>query len=175
MSRQRYQLSKEQQQELQSNYHNSREAKERSRYQALRLYGQGRTVADIMEITGCSETSLNEWWSKYRSHGIGSLKDHRQGGNSAKLSREQIVDLKERLESYSPQNLFGPESRGGQYWSVPDLKRAVEQWYDVRYKSLTSYRELFERCGFSYQRPAQVYRSRSETKVAEFEAELEKK
>jgi len=174
MSRQRYQLSEEQLKELQASYHNSSESKEKTRYQAVRLYGQNRTVEDIMDITGCSQTSLGEWWNKYRKQGVAGLKDHRQGGNSAKLSREQIVNLKERLESYSPQELFGPESSGGEQWSVPDLQRAVDQWYGVRYKSTTSYRDLFKRCGFSYQRPAKVYRSRSESKVAEFEAGLEK-
>lgn len=175
MSRERYPLNQEQLKELQASYHNSLEAKERTRYQAIRLYGQGRTVTEIMDITGCSRTSLNEWWSKYRQQGVAGLKDHRQGGNSAKLSREQVVDLKERLESYSPQQLYGSDSVGGEYWSVPDLKRVVEQWYGVRYKSLSSYRDLLARCGFSYQHPAQVYRSRSETKVVEFEAMLEKK
>lgn len=175
MSRQRYQLSQEQLKELQASNHNSSEAKERTRYQGVRLYGQGRTVTEIMDITGCSGTSLNEWWSKYRQQGVAGLKEQRQGGNRAKLSREQVVDLKERLETYSPQQLYGSDSVGGEYWSVADLKRVVEQWYGVRYKSVSSYRELLARCGFSYQRPAQVYRSRSETKVVEFEAMLEKK
>ena len=82
--------------------------------------------------------------------------------------------MQERLELYRPPQVFGPDSVGGEYWSVPDLKRAVKQWYDVSYNSLSSNREIFARCGFSYQRPAQVYRSRSVTKVVEFEAGLEK-
>lgn len=174
MSRQRYQLSENQLKELQASYRNSRKTDEQTRYQAVRLYGQGRPVEDVMDITGCSQTSLYEWWSKYRTKGISGLKDHRLGGNHRKLSPEQVAELKEQLAMYTPQQLFGPESIGGEYWSVPDLQRAVERWYGVRYKSKTSYRELFNRCGFSYQRPAKVYRSRSETKVAEFEAALEK-
>ncbi|MCL4876314.1 MAG: winged helix-turn-helix domain-containing protein [Anaerolineae bacterium] len=56
-----------------------------------------------------------------------------------------------------------------------DLKRAVEQWYGVVYEDEGSYRHLFHRCGFSYQRTEKVYKSRpGEVAVAEFEAELEK-
>ena len=174
MSRKRYQLSEEQLKELQASYRTSSETDEQTRYQAVRLYGQGRGVEDVMDITGCSQTSLYEWWSKYRTEGISGLKDHRLGGNHRRLSREQVAELAERLEIYTPQQLFGPEHSGGEQWSVADLQRAVEQWYGVCYKSKTSYRELFKRCGFSYQRPAKVYRSRSERKVADFEATLEK-
>ena len=49
------------------------------------------------------------------------------------------------------------------------------QWFSVQYKARGSYRQLFARCGFSYQRPAKIYKSRSEAKVAEFEEQLEKK
>lgn len=177
MSRQRYQLTEKQLKELQESYHNSTDAKLRTRCQAVRLYGQGRAVSEIIDIIGCSRTSLSEWWEKYRQQGVEGLRDHRLGGNSAKLSQEQIEDLKRRLHEYTPQELFGQAcvSPDGQTWSIGDLQHAVETWYQVRYKSLSSYRELLKRCGFSYQRPAKLYRSRNEQKVAEFEAELEKK
>jgi transposase len=50
----------------------------------------------------------------------------------------------------------------------------VEQWYGVSYQSNSSYYRLFDLCGFSYQHPAKVYKSRSAVKVAEFEEQLEK-
>ena len=177
MSRLRYQLTEKQLNALQECYHNSQDAKERTRCQAVRLYGQGRSVSEIMDITGCSRTSLGEWWAKYREQGVVGLADHRLGGNSAKVTAEQVAELKERLQSNTPQEVLGPKcvSPDGQYWCVGDLQQVVEKWYGVKYKSLSSYRELFKRCGFSYQRPAKVYRSRSEQNVAQFEAELEKK
>jgi transposase len=54
------------------------------------------------------------------------------------------------------------------------LQQALQLWYGVTYRRPTSYRQLLKRCGFSYQRPSRVYRSRSARKVAEFEAQLEK-
>jgi transposase len=50
----------------------------------------------------------------------------------------------------------------------------MERWYGFNYQSRSSYHRYFDLCGFSYQRTAKVYKSRSEARVAEFEAQLEK-
>ena len=107
---------------------------------------------------------------------IEALVDKRVGGNRAKLKTAEIDDLGARLRTYTPADLFGPTAAtvDGQFWAIPDLKRAVEQWYGVVYQSNTSYYRLFDLCGFSYQRPAKVFKSRSVVKVAEFEEMLEK-
>ena len=80
------------------------------------------------------------------------------------------------MHRYTPVDLFGQAAAtaDGQFWTVPDLQRAMAQWYGVDYQSRSSYHRYFDLCGFSYQRPAKVYKSRSEARVAEFEAELEK-
>lgn len=170
------QLSEAQDKELLGYYTQSKDALVRTRCQAVRLYGQDDAVEEIMRITGCSRTSLMEWWSKYQHAGVQGLDDHRLGGNSAKLTGAQGADLTERLQIYSPRQLFGHAcgSPDGQFWTVADLQRAVEQWYGVNYQSRSSYHNLFDRCGLSYQRSAKVYKSRSEHKVIEFEAALEK-
>ena len=62
----------------------------------------------------------------------------------------------------------------GQFWTVPDLAKLVKEKYGITYQSQTSYRTLFERCGFSRQQPGAHYRSRNELKVLEFEQQLEK-
>lgn len=55
-----------------------------------------------------------------------------------------------------------------------DLKQALQKWVGVVYHSDTSYRALLHRCGFSYQRSAKVFRSRSTAQVAEFEEQPKK-
>jgi hypothetical protein len=74
-------------------------------------------------------------------------------------------------------DLFGPEAHtaNGQHWTVEDLVRAVQKWYGVSWKTRTSYHQLFEQCGHSYQRTEKVYKSRREREVLEFEAQVEKK
>ncbi len=176
MTRRRQQLSETQLSELKMAEAQSKQADTRVRYQAVRLYGLGYDTDEISEITGCSYSSLLRWWREYRTEGVGALQDERRGGNSARLTAAQWVEVKERLHSYTPAQLFGDEagSSRGQFWTISDLCHALQKWYGVIYQSPTSYRTVMERCGFSYQRTERIYRSRSERAVAEFEAEIEK-
>lgn len=176
MARRREQLTTEQIQELANAYDRCSDGATRIRYLAVRLYAQWYNAAEILTITRCSHRSLMNWWHRYREQGIAGLADNRNGGNHTLLSTEQRAELCELLHTYTPAQLLGSECAvaDGQFWSVVDLATVVEQRYQVRYRSLTSYRSLFKACGFSYQRSQKVYRSRSEAKVAEFEAQLEK-
>ena len=149
----------------------------RTRLQAVRLYGSGYAVEDIKEITGCSRRSLLRWCQQYRDEGIAGLEDQRLGGNRALLSEAQLEDVARKLRKYRPLDVLGPSgvaTASGQHWTIPDLKQALEQWHGVVYQSDSSYRALFHRCGFSYQRTAKAFRSRSAEKVAAFEEQLEK-
>ncbi|NJN71068.1 MAG: winged helix-turn-helix domain-containing protein [Nitrospira sp.] len=62
----------------------------------------------------------------------------------------------------------------GQFWTVADLARLVEERCGVVYKSDNSYRKLFRQCDFTLQRPGHFYLSRQEQAVVTFEEELEK-
>lgn len=153
---------------------------EMKRLQAVRLYGSGRTVTDILDVTGCTESSLRRWVHQYREQGLRGLRTDysARSQNSRKLSEAQCEDLQQRLQGYRPDQILAPEVRieSGQFWTVSDLAIAVEHWYGVIYQDRGSYRSLLHRCGFSYQKAERVYKSRpSEAQIAEFEAELEKK
>jgi transposase len=176
MTHRRFELSDAAASALLAAYHASRNGAHRTRLQAVRLYGIGYSVPQIVEITGCARSSLMEWCAAYRAHGIDALADHRRGGNSAKLTASQIAELSSKLRLYTPRSLFGPQaaSADGQAWTLDDLRRAIQEWFGVSYQSATSYYTLFARCGFSFHRPAQVFKSRNEAAVAEFQAQLEK-
>ena len=176
MAKRQFQLDEAQIKELIAAYNQTTEGATRTRLQAMRLYATGYSVRAIIEITQCSRTSLMEWCQKYLTQGTGTLVDHRAGGNSRKLTAEQIADLRERLRQYTPQALFGSDAATaeGQFWTVEDLQQAVERWYGVTYQSRSSCLMLFARCDFSYQRPARVFKSRQEPDVASFEEEVEK-
>ena len=177
MAKRKFKLTEAQQGELQRAFASTRDGATRTRYQAVRLYGSGYRVAEIQAITGCSRTSLMEWCRQYRAQGPAGLIDQRRGGNRAKLTAEQIADLGQRLRHYTPQDLFGAQTHSpdGQFWTVEDVHRAVAQWYGVIYGSRSPILRLLHLCGFSYQRPAKVFKSRSQAKVADFEEQLEKK
>lgn len=176
MAKRKFQLSESDRQQLIHAYAVCKAGPTRTRYQAVRLYGEGYSVSDIEQITGCSRTSLMEWCRAYQQDPAQGLVDKRAGGNCAKLARLQIEDLAQRLHQYTPRDLFGSaaHSVSGQYWTVDDLQAAVQRWYGVEYRSRTSYLHLLAACEFSYQKTEKVYKSHSQLKVADFEEQLEK-
>jgi putative transposase len=174
MAKRKFILSAEEQKELLRAYRTCKDADTRTRYQAVRLYGTGLSEAEIEQITGCSRTSLLEWCRAYRADPSQGLVDKRVGGNRAKLSSLQVEELQQMLHQYTPKERLGSKAIDGQFWSVADLALVVRERYGVEYQSRTSYVRLLHVCGFSYQKTEKVFKSRSETKVAEFEEQLEK-
>jgi len=176
MAKRKFKLTEAERKNLQKAYQASTDAGTRTRYQAVRLYGEGYAEKEIEQITGCSRTSLMEWCRAYRADHSQGLVDHRIGGNRAKLSKLQIEELQQKLYRYTPKELFGARASrvDGQFWTVEDLMHVVREQYGVEYKSRTSYTSLLSLCGFSYQKTEKVFKSRSQTKVADFEEQLEK-
>jgi transposase len=143
------------------------------RLQAVRLYGSGLAMRDILQVVGCGQSSVLQWAQVYRREGLGGLRSKWKGGNANKLTVAQRHEVRQRLLSDRPVDW---QLSQGQFWTVSDLKVAVQRWYGVTYQSDDSYLNLLHACGFSYQRAERRYRSRpSEAVIAEFEAELEKK
>jgi transposase len=176
MAKRKFELTMSQLKELIQTYTQCNDGVLRTRYQAVRMYGTRYPVEEICALTRCSRTSLMEWCRAYQSHGVAGLRDGRLGGNSAKLTPAQREDLLQRLETYTPHQLFGSVAHTptGQFWTVEDLQQAVAQWYGVQYASRTSYSKLFHMSGLSYQRPARVFKSQRVPQIMEFEENTEK-
>ena len=174
MAKRKFKLTEEERKELLRAYRTCKEADTRTRYQAVRLYGEGLPEVEIEQITGCSRTSLMEWCRAYRADPSQGLVDKRVGGNRAKLSNLQVEELQHMLHQYTPKERLGSKASDGQFWSVADLVLVVQEQYGVEYQSRTSYVRLLHLCGFSYQKTEKVFKSRSETKVADFEEQVEK-
>jgi transposase len=177
MRKRQFKLSEQEVKALQGAYHNSDNLLARIRFQAVRLYGQGYRLEEIERICGCSRPSVLEWCRDYRCEGIAGLLDHRQGGNAAKLKPLQLEALQTLLEGYTPAQLFGQANccGDGVFWTVPDLRRLVQERFGVLYRSDTSYRSLLAKCGLSLQRPGHYYKSRNERKVMAFEEECQER
>ncbi len=177
MAKRKFIVSETEERELFRAFLQEKDGPTRTRYLAVRMYGSGHPFCEIQRLTGCGHTSLMEWVQAYRQDGLDRLRDHRLGGNRAKLTVQQQTELTDKLQAYTPWQLLGPLSAtpAGQFWTVADLQRAVQRWYGVEFASRSSYTHLFSMCGFSYQRPAKVFRSHSQEKVADFEEQVEKK
>lgn len=176
MPRQRRKLTEAEVSELLVAQGQAPEAGSAIRCQAVRLYGEGYAVETIKDVCRCSRQAVMVWNRKYHGGGVAALMDGRVGGNRAYLSREQIEELRKKIHQYEPRKLFAADAYegDGRFWTVLTLALLVEREYGVRYQQMCSYRTLFEKCGFSYQRPGQHYHSRNEEKVLAFEEELEK-
>lgn len=176
MAKRQYQLSEREVNELKGAYSQCHDGPTRTRYQAVRLYGTGYRVADIMALTACSRTSLLAWCQVYRTQGLGGLCDKRQGGNSAKLTAAQRADVAQRLQQSTPREVVGEHTHtpSGQFWTVEDLQQALQHWYGVTYRSRSSVLSLLTASGLTYQRPSQVFKSRRMAQVRDFEEQLEK-
>ena len=176
MAKREFTLTKTEQKALLQAYRTCKDAVTRTRYQAVRLYGEGYPEKEIEQIIGCSRSSLMEWCRAYRADHSQGLVDKRVGGNRANLNQLQIEELQQMLHQYTPKERFGSKAStvNGQYWSVEDLAQVVREQYGVEYKSRASYINLLSLCGFSYQKTEKVFKSRSTAKVADFEEQLEK-
>lgn len=141
--------------------------------QAVRLFGSGMAVEQVVEVTGLSERTIQRQAARFREAGVEGLRERRVGGNRALLTAAQRAEIAEKLHQYRPVDLKVSQR---QYWTVSDLAVVVEQWYGVVYQAVDSYYDLLRVSGFSLQRSAKVYRHQpSADALAEFEAQLEKK
>ena len=176
MAKRKFILTTSQEAELRVAYHQSKDAGYSKKLLAVRLYGTGHPTQHILDVVGCSRTSLMEWVQRYQRDGVEGLREQRRGGNYYKLSPEEKAALKEQVYHYTPHQLLGNEcaSSSGAHWTTDDLKLLIYQRYEVIYQSPTSYRALLTEFGLSYQRTEKVFKSKSWLKEADFEEQIEK-
>ena len=176
MAKRKFILSTEEVVQLKASYSKSKDAKFCKKALAIRLYGTGQPVPDILDLADCSRTSLMEWVRKYQRGGVASLKDQRRGGNHFKLTASDKAAIKQKLHAYRPRELLGQDcaTSSGEHWTTADLKLWLHRRYAVVYKNPTSYTALLAEVGFSYQRTEKIYKSKSALKLADFEEQLEK-
>ncbi|MCC7165624.1 MAG: winged helix-turn-helix domain-containing protein [Anaerolineae bacterium] len=176
MRKRTFKLNEKQIGELWRAFDDCNDSDTKIRYQAVRLYGTHYPLPTILEATGCSESSLREWVRTYRTVGLEGLIDHRTGGNSAKLTRDQRHEVEVRLHQFSPHQILGTatHSASGQFWTVADLEVTLRRWYGVQYQSRNSYYNLLHACGFSFQRAEKVFKSQRPAEIAAFQEMVEK-
>ena len=177
MTTRKFSLTEAEANALQAAYLHMQNVDTKTRFQAVRLFGLGYVVEEILSICGGSQSSLYEWVRLYQQSGLTALLDHRKGGNYAKLQPDQIEAIHTQLQTYTPAQLLGGEAcRGlGQFWTRGDLALLVERDYGVVYQSPTSYYCLLAKCGLSLQYPDKQFKSHNAIKLMEFEESLEKK
>lgn len=176
MPERKFKLTEKQVSELWRAYDECSDGGTKTRYQAVRLYGTAYPLQTVIDVTGCSISSLREWVRVYRTAGLDGLADHRCGGNSAKLTPDQRREVELRLRQFTPRQILGVQAHtsSGQFWTVEDLQVALRRWHGVQYQSRVSYYNLLHTCGLSYQRAEKVFKSQRPTEIAAFQESVEK-
>ena len=110
-------------QELENRYRKAHDPVLRSHYQILWLISEGKTTAQVMEVTGYSRGWIQQLARRYNALGplaLGDRRHHNPGARErALLSAEQQEELKEALKK--------PPEDGGMWNS-----RKVGEWIERR-------------------------------------------
>lgn len=119
------------------------------RIQAVLLKHRRYKRKEIAQIVGKSFNALEEWITNYNKKGLdGLLTRSPKNPNNAKLTYSQKDKIKEIINKFKPKD-YGLLK---DFWDIPTLKRLVQSEFGVEYKGISSYRRLFDYCGFSYQK-----------------------
>src|SRR5215210_7358364 len=109
--------------ELENSYREARDPVARSHYQIVWLIAQGKSTAEVMEVTGYSRDWIQQLSRRYNERGPAALGDKRHenpgGANRALLDEQQREELASLLK--------GASSDGGMWNS-----RKVAQWIEQR-------------------------------------------
>jgi transposase len=128
--------------ELQKLYHTQDNARLARRIQGVYLACKGLTCQQIMEITGSSRRTIQQWVRKYNAGAIDSLKDSPRPGQPTKLSREKEFAFCKRIEA-------GPTGKDGAYvFNGVAIGQILEKEFGASY-SLWGIYHLLNRLGYS--------------------------
>ncbi len=117
----------------------------RRRKRALRLLRQGKTPQDVARKVGTTERSVRRW--QHQADAVPSQLARRHPGRPARLSEEQVVQLKAALRA-------GALAQGyvENYWTLARIAQLIRKLFAVRYK-VNAVWYLLRRVGWSNQKP----------------------
>jgi transposase len=119
MAKRQFQVTEQEIERFRQAEQRTRDVHELKRLQAVRLYGTGMSIGQIMDIHNCGESGVREWVQKYQQRGLPALRSNWSAQNASKLTGEQQADLHTRLREYRPDQLLPAAVRvsAGQFWT----------------------------------------------------------
>lgn len=140
--------------------------------QATLLKKQGELLERVSQITGKSIDAIKRWCTAYNKTGLSALRAKKRVGSSqSKLTIAQKEQIKQILTEHKPPD-YG---YSGDFWSVSTLRQLIKDQYGVKYRSEQSYYNLFNWCGFSYQKAQYVDANQRKDEASHFKKHFEKK
>src|SRR5208283_1814438 len=132
---------------------------EQRRVTAARLFGEGKTQADVARALGVSRQSVSRWHARYRSGGVKRLKGAGRAGRRPRLDAKQLQRVDRVLRQGSQAHGFETD-----LWTLPRIAVVIERETGVRYHAGHVWRRL-QQLGWTLQRPAKQARERNQAAV----------
>lgn len=144
-------------------------AKQKRRYDVVRLYLEGYQKQEIADIFHIATQTVSSYLRRYKQGGVQGLRIKKQTGQPRKLTDEQEQELMAVLSSHTPkQEGLGPF----QNWTAPLACCFVEKRFGVTF-SERGMRDVFYRIGLSYTRPTYTLKKADPEKQEAFHKQLE--
>jgi transposase len=112
------------------------------RYLALYHFKLGQSRTKIAFLLGVARGSVNTWVSSYLANGLEGLNDKPRPGRSLKLSAQQLIKLRQFIETNAI------KGDGGRL-IAEDVKQYIAEQFNVQYHLRGVYR-LMHAQGFSW-------------------------
>ena len=130
---------------------------------AVLMWNNGLSDAGVADVVNKSERRVAIWrraWNKQRLASI--FTGHECNGNAAKLTKEQLAEIKAVLAA--PPSAHGIPK---EMWDVPTLKDYLSATFNIVYESPESYYCLLRFAGLSFKYPDSFDRKRDEQLINE--------
>lgn len=141
--------------------------KEACRAQAILLLDEGCDNKTIKRFARLKLGYVYELTKKFREKGVEGLKDKRKKKPKALLTRGQREEIKKLLKSETPRNY----KYDCDQWTTGILAELIEERFNVRYKSKTSYYIIFKDARFTFRKPDTKYHQQDDAAVATWKTE----
>jgi transposase len=143
-----------------------RRATKEEREQAIRLFSAGRSVEEVVEMTGFARRTVFEWLAKYRKSGSSGLETKPTAGPSTALTDRQMQELRAIIIGTNPTH-FGFRT---QLWTRGIIGHVIHERFSVSLSRPTVGR-VMARLGLSPQRPLYRAYQQDAAKVEEWKEE----
>jgi len=135
------------------------EALEKRRLKAARLFGKGKSQAEVGRALGASAQSVSRWHQAWQREGEAGLKAAGRAGRKPKLTPAQLAQVEQEL-------LRGPLAHGYAtiLWTLPRIAALIAKLTGVRYHPGHVWRVL-RALDWSLQRPEHRAKERDDEAI----------
>lgn len=131
------------------------------RAQTIIMIDKEKDIDEIFELTGYRRAQIFGLRKNYLNCGIKALYNKHKKNPKELLTNKQKDKIAKILKTKTPSN-FGYDN---DHWTTMILGDFVKRYYNVSYKSRTSYYLIFRQAKFTYHKPGRVYEKHNEAEI----------